>query len=49
MLEPDRDQIELFTDAVFRHAGAAGFVAFYEDDDKPFSPQQRAAVERPTM
>ena len=39
MLEPDRDQIELFTDAVFRHAGAAGFVSvrsFFEADDKPF-------------
>src|SRR5262249_32495151 len=39
-LEPDRDQIEIFTDALFRRAGAGGFVSlrsFYEDDaSKPF-------------
>jgi len=32
-LEPDRDQIEIFVDALFRHAGAEGFVslrAFFE-------------------
>jgi hypothetical protein len=39
-LEPDRDQIELFFDALLRHRGDRGFVsfrAFYEDDSKkPF-------------
>jgi hypothetical protein len=38
MLEPDRNQIEIFVDAVFRHA-STGFVslrAFYEDEDKSF-------------
>jgi hypothetical protein len=36
MLEPDRDQIETFVAAIFRHAAAKGFVAvrsFYEDED----------------
>jgi hypothetical protein len=39
MLEPARDQIEMFVDAIFRHAGSSGFVAirsFFEDGDKPF-------------
>ena len=39
MLEPDRDQLEIFVDALFRHAGDEGFVAvrsFYEGADKPF-------------
>jgi AAA domain len=40
MLEPSRDQLEIFVDALFRHAGKEGFVsprAFYEDDSaKPF-------------
>ncbi len=39
MLEPDRDQLEIFVDALFRHAGDTGFVAvrsFYEGADKPF-------------
>ena len=38
MLEPDRDQIEIFVDAIFRHA-KAGFIslrAFYEGEDKVF-------------
>src|SRR5262249_9531678 len=38
-LEPDRDQIEMFVDAIFRHAGSQGFVAirsFYENGDEPF-------------
>ena len=39
-LEPNRDQLEIFTDALFRHADKRGFVslrAFYEDDAaKPF-------------
>ena len=39
-LEPDRDQIEIFADALFRYAGTRGFVSlrgFYEDDSaKPF-------------
>jgi AAA domain len=36
MLEPDRDQIEMFVDAIFCHAGSKGFVSlrsFFEDDD----------------
>ena len=36
MLEPDRDQIEQFVDAVFRHVGTKGFVSlrsFFEGDD----------------
>jgi hypothetical protein len=39
MLEPDRDQIEIFVNAIFRHAGAEGFVAvrsFLEEGDKAF-------------
>jgi hypothetical protein len=38
MLEPDRNQIEIFVNAVFRHA-SAGFIslrAFYEGEDKSF-------------
>ena len=37
MLEPDRDQIEVFADAIFRHAGTQGFVtvrSFLEDEDR---------------
>ena len=36
MLEPDRNQLEIFAEAIFRHAAGQGFVAvrsFYEDDD----------------
>ena len=36
MLEPDRAQIEIFANTIFRHAGSQGFVAvrsFYEDED----------------
>jgi hypothetical protein len=36
MPEPDREQIEAFVDAIFRHATTKGFVAvrsFYEDED----------------
>ena len=39
MLEPARDQLEKFVDAIFRHAGGEGFVslrAFVEGRDKPF-------------
>jgi AAA domain len=39
MLEPDRDQIKSFAEAMFRHAGREGFVsvrAFYEDVPKSF-------------
>ena len=40
MLEPDRDQLEIFVEALFRYAGGQGFVslrAFYEDDSvRPF-------------
>ena len=39
MLEPDRNQIEVFVDALFRHAGAQGFVtvrSFLEDEDRVF-------------
>jgi hypothetical protein len=38
MLEPDRKQIEIFVDAVFRHA-STGFIslrAFYEGEDRSF-------------
>jgi len=38
-LEPDRDQIGTFVDAIFRHAGPRGFVSirsFLEEEDKPF-------------
>jgi RecA-family ATPase len=37
-LEPDRDQIEIFVEAIFRRATAQGFVAvrsFFEDEDRP--------------
>jgi RecA-family ATPase len=40
MLEPCREQLEIFVDALFRHASKEGFVslrAFYEEDNaKPF-------------
>ena len=39
MLDPDRDQIEIFVDAIFRHAGDKGFVAvrsFLEHEDRVF-------------
>ena len=38
MLEPDRNQIEIFVDAVFRHASTGFFSlrAFYEGEDKSF-------------
>ena len=40
LLEPDRNQIEIFTEALFRYVGKEGFVsvrAFYEDGTtKPF-------------
>jgi hypothetical protein len=48
MLEPDRNQLEIFVDALFRRARMEGFVslrAFYEDDSaKPFriTPISRA-------
>jgi hypothetical protein len=35
VLEPDRDQLEIFTEALLRHVGKQGFVSvrsFYEDD-----------------
>jgi hypothetical protein len=35
-LEPDRDQLEIFADAVLRHRGSEGFLSlrsFYESDD----------------
>jgi hypothetical protein len=38
MLEPNRNQIEIFVDAIFRHA-STGFIslrAFYEGEDKSF-------------
>ena len=41
MLEPDRDQLEIFINAIFRHA-STGFVslrAFYEGEDKVFRLQ----------
>jgi AAA domain len=39
VLEPDRDQLETFTDALFRHGGREGFVslrAFHDGSNKPF-------------
>jgi hypothetical protein len=41
-LEPDRDQIEIFIDAIMRHRGSEGFLSlrsFYDDD-----PEQKKAV-----
>jgi hypothetical protein len=38
-LEPDRDQIEIFVDAIFRHAGTQGYVAvrsFFDDKNEKF-------------
>ena len=38
-LEPDRDQLKTFVDAVFRHSGDKGYVSvrsFYDDEDKLF-------------
>ena len=35
-LEPDRDQLEIFVDAVLRHRGTEGFLSlrsFFENDD----------------
>ena len=46
MLEPDRDQLEIFVEALFRYAGGQGFVslrAFYEDGGaKPFASRRQA-------
>ena len=38
MLEPDRDQLEIFVDAIFRHAknGFVSLRAFYEGKDQVF-------------
>src|SRR5262245_42077406 len=38
MLEPDRDQIEIFVEALFRHAstGNVSLRSFYEDRREPF-------------
>jgi hypothetical protein len=39
LLEPDRNQIEMFAEALFRYAGNRGFVAvrsFYDDQSEPF-------------
>jgi hypothetical protein len=39
VLEPDRDQIEIFVDAIFRHASPQGFVtvrSFLEEQDRVF-------------
>jgi hypothetical protein len=38
LLEPDRDQIEIFTDALFRHVDSEGFVSLraFTHDNKPF-------------
>ena len=38
MLEPDRNQIEIFVDAIFRHAkaGVVSLRAFFEGEDKVF-------------
>jgi hypothetical protein len=38
-LQPYRDQIEIFVEALLRHAGSQGFVSvrsFFENDDRPF-------------
>lgn len=47
-MQPDRDQIEIFVDGLFRHASPQGFVslrAFYEDDAaKPFRVNPTALV-----
>src|SRR5262245_48250197 len=39
LLEPDRNQLEIFTDAIFRRAGGQGFVSlrsFCEGEDRAF-------------
>jgi hypothetical protein len=39
MLEPDRDQIEIFAEGLFRHVGQNGYVSlrsFYQAENKPF-------------
>jgi hypothetical protein len=38
LLEPDRDQIEIFADAMFRHASSDGFVSLrsFTHNNKPF-------------
>src|SRR5262245_640747 len=38
LLEPDRDQLEIWIDCIFRHAGRVGFVSLraFEKDNKPF-------------
>src|SRR5262245_47074563 len=38
-LEPDRGQIEMFVEALFRYAAPQGYVSlrgFFEDEEKPF-------------
>jgi hypothetical protein len=39
-LEPDRDQIEIFTDAIFRHAGSEGYISLrsFLNDNKVLKP-----------
>ena len=41
--EPDRDQLEMFLDATFRHAkeGYVSFRSFNDGDDKKFGGQPR--------
>src|SRR5262245_7372824 len=39
-LEPDRNQIEIFVEALFRYCNSEGVVSlrsFYQDDNKPFN------------
>jgi hypothetical protein len=42
-LEPDRDQLEIFVDAILRYRGTEGFLSlrsFYDDGD-PNKPAKR--------
>lgn len=47
VLEPDRDQLEIFVDAILRHRGAEGFISlrsFYDDDDHSKKPVRISPV-----
>ena len=47
LLEPDRDQLEIFVEALFRHSGKNGWIsmrAFYEGDDNGAPPFRTTAA-----
>ena len=51
LLEPDRDQIEIFADAMFRHAGADGSVSLrsFTHENKPFGKPEAIGLNNGLM